>query len=55
MFLPSLRNQRRIKKKAITNGGLVISEISCPINIRKLTENKRRLGRVEKIIKASAL
>ena len=55
MFLASLRNQRRIKKKAITSGGPAISGISCPISIIKCTENKRRLSRVEKTMEKSAL
>ena len=48
LFLTSPRNQRRTKKKAITSGGPAISGISYPISIRKGTENKRRLSRVEK-------
>ena len=55
MFLTSLANQRIAKKKVITSGGPVISEISYPISIRKCTENKRRLSRVEKVMKESAL
>ena len=55
LFLASLRNQRRTKKKAITSGGPAISGISCPISIRKCTENKRRLSRVEKAMKESTL
>ena len=55
LFLTSLRNQRRTKKKAITSGGPVINGISCPISIRKGTENKRRLSRVEKTMGESAL
>ena len=43
LFLASPRNQRRTKKKAITSGGPAIGGISCPISIRKCTENKRRL------------
>ena len=55
LFLTSPRNQGRTKKKAITSGGPAISGISCPISIRKCTENKRRLSRVEKAMKVSAL
>ena len=55
LFLTLPRNQRRTKKKAITSGGPTISGISCPINIRKCTENKRRLSRVEKTMEESAL
>ena len=55
LFLASPRNQGRTKKKAITDGGPAISEISYPISIRKCTENKRRLSRVEKSMKESAL
>ena len=55
LFLTLPRNQRRTKKKAITNGGPAISGISCPINIRKCTENKRRLSRVEKTMEESVL
>ena len=55
LFLVLLRNQRRTKKKVITSGGPAISEISYPINIRKCTENKRRLSRVEKTMEESAL
>ena len=55
LFLISPRNQKRTKKKAITSGEPVISRISCPISIRKCTENKRRLSRVEKIMEESAL
>ena len=55
LFLTLLRNQRRTKKKAITSGELAISRISYPINIRKYTKNKRRLSRVEKTMKESAL
>ena len=55
LFLTSLRNQRRTKKKAITSGGPVISRISYPISIRKCMENKRRLSRVEKTMEESAL
>ena len=55
LFLASPRNQRRTKKKVITSGGLAISGISCPINIIKCTENKRRLSRVEKTMEESAL
>ena len=36
LFLSSLRNQRRIKKKVITSGRPAISGISHPINIRKM-------------------
>ena len=54
LFLASPRNQRRTKKKVITSGGPVISGISCPINIIKCTENKRRLSRVEKIMEENA-
>ena len=49
------RNQGRTEKKAITSGGPAISGISCPINIRKCKENKRRLSRVEKVMEESAL
>ena len=55
LFLSSLRNQRRIKKKVITNGGPAISGISHPISIRKCTENKRKLSRVENIMEESAI
>ena len=55
LFLSSLRNQRRIKKKVITSGGPAISGISHPISIRKCTENKRKLSRVENIMEESAL
>ena len=55
LFLASSRNQRRIKKKAITSGGPTISGIFYPISIRKCTENKRRLSRVEKAMTESAL
>ena len=55
LFLTSPRNQRKTKKKAITSGGLAISGISCPISIRKSTENKRRLSRVEKTMEESTL
>ena len=55
LFLTSPRNQGRTKKKVITSGGPVISEIFYPISIRKCTENKRRLSRVEKVMKESAL
>ena len=55
LFLSSLRNQRRIKKKVITSGGPTISGISQPISIRKCTENKRKLSRVENIMEESAL
>ena len=48
LFLVLLRNQRRTKKKVITSGEPAISKISCPINIKKCTENKRRLSRVER-------
>ena len=53
LILP--RNQRRTKKKVITSSGLAISGISCPINLRKCTENRRRLSRVEKTMIESAL
>ena len=53
-FLASPRNQRRTENKAITNGGPAISRISCPISIRKCTENKRRMSRVEKTMEESA-
>ena len=55
LFLTSPRNQRRTKKKAITSGVPVISGISYPISIRECVEKKRRLSRVEKAIKESAL
>ena len=48
LFLASPRIQRRTKKKAITSGGPTINGISCPISIRKYTENKRKLSRVKK-------
>ena len=55
LFLVLPRNQRRTKKKVITSGGPAISGISYPISIRKCTENKRRLSRVEKTMEESAL
>ena len=55
LFLASPRNHRRTKKKAITSGGPTISGISCLISIRKCTENKRRLSRVEKNMEENAL
>ena len=55
LFLVLPRNQRRTKKKAITSGGPAISGISCLISIIKCMENKRRLSRVEKTMKESAL
>ena len=55
LFLASPRDQGRTKKKAITSGRLAISGISFPISIRKCTENKRRLSRVEKAMEESAL
>ena len=55
LFLTSPRNQRKTKKKEITSGEPVISRISYPISIRKCTENKRRLSRVEKTMEESAL
>ena len=55
LFLTSSRNQRRIKKKAISSGELVISGISYLISIRKCTKNKRRLSRIEKTMEESAL
>ena len=55
LFLTSPRNQGRTKKKAITNGGPAISEISYPISIIKCMEKKRRLSIVEKTMKESAL
>ena len=55
LFLALPRNQRRTKKKAITSGRLVISGISYPISIKKCTENKRRLSKLEKAMKESAL
>ena len=55
LFLALPRNKGRTKKKVITNGGPVISGISCPISIRKCTENKRRLSIVEKAMEKSAL
>ena len=54
MFLVLLRNQKRTKKKAIASGAPGISGISCPINIRECTKNKRRLSRVEKDMEESA-
>ena len=53
LFLTSPRNQRRAKKKAITNGGPAISGISYPISIKECMENKRRLSKVEKAMKES--
>ena len=55
LFLTSLRNQGRNKKKAITSGGPAISGIFYPISIKENTENKRRLNRVEKVMEESAL
>jgi len=55
LFLASPRNQIRTKKKAIASGGLAISGISCPINIKECMENKRRLSRAEKAMEESAL
>ena len=55
MLLASPRDQGRTKKKAITNGRPVISGISYPISIRKCTENKRRLSRIEKAMEEGAL
>ena len=55
LFLASPINQGRTKKKVITSGGPAISGISCLINIKKSTENKRRLSRVENAMKESAL
>ena len=55
LFLTSLRNQRRTKKKAITSGGPTISGISYLISIRKCMENKRRLSKVEKTMEESTL
>ena len=55
LFLALPRNQGRTKKKAITSGGPAISGISYLINIRKCMENKRRLSKVEKVMKESAL
>ena len=55
LFLASPRNQRRAKKKAITNGGSAISGISYPISIKECMENKRRLSKVEKAMEESAL
>ena len=54
LFLASPRNQRRTKKKEITSGRPAINGISCPISIRKYTENKKRLSRVEKTMEESA-
>ena len=54
LFLASLRNQRRTKKKVITSGKPAINGISYPIGIRKCTKNKRRLSRVEKTIEDNA-
>ena len=54
LFFALPRNQGRTKKKAITSGGPVINGISYLISIRKCTENKRRLSRVEKAIEESA-
>ena len=55
LFFASPRDQGRTKKKEIISGGPAISGISCPISIRKCTKNKRRLSRVEKAMKESAL
>ena len=55
LFLTSPRNQGRTKKKAITSGGPAISGIFYSISIRKCTENRRRLSRVAKAMKESAL
>ena len=55
LFLASLRNQRRIKKKAITSDGPAISGISYPISIKECTKNKRRLSIVENVMEDSAL
>ena len=55
LFFASSRNQKRTKKKVIINDGLAISGISCPISIRKCTDNKRRLSKVEKTMEESAL
>ena len=54
LFFALPRNQGRTKKKAITSGGPAISGISYLISIRKCTENKRRLSRVEKAMEESA-
>ena len=54
LLLASPRNQRRTKKKAIINGGPVISGISCPINTRKCMEDKKRLSKVKKTMEESA-
>ena len=54
LFLASPKNQGRTKKKAITSGGPAISGISYPISIKKCMGNKRRLSRVEKVIKENA-
>ena len=54
LFLASLKNQRRTKKKVITSGKPAINGISYPISIRKCTKNKRRLSRVEKTMEESA-
>ena len=55
LFLASSRNQRRTKKKAITNGGPAISEIFRSISIKEYTENKKKLSRVEKVMEESSL
>ena len=55
LFLASLKNQIKTKKKAITSGGPAISGVSCLINIRKCMKNKRRLRRVEKTMEESAI
>ena len=55
LFFTSPRDQGRTKKKAITSGGPTINGISCPISIRKCMKNKRRLSKVEKAMKESAL
>ena len=54
MFLTSLRNQRRTKKKTITSDGPAISEISYPISIKECTKNKRRLSIVENVMEEIA-
>ena len=55
LFLTSPRNQRRTKEKAITRSGPAISGISCPISIKKCTENKRRLSKIEKTMEESVI
>ena len=51
----SLFKAIKCTSKVITSGGPTISGISCPISIRKCTENKRKLSRVKNIMEESAL